>query len=193
VDTASVHARAGLGRLVAVELRKMVNTRAGFWLQIAMVAITVVVVAVRSVVGDAADHTFAAVLDVGLQPAAVLLPVVGILLVTSKWSQRTRMITFALVPVRSRVLGAKLLASIVLGVPHCPIRERELTRALWVYEKLSARGGEHQRSVKHADLLIAAAAEAAGMPVLHYDEDYDRIAGITGRPTHWLAPAGSLR
>jgi ABC-2 type transport system permease protein len=116
VNTAAVHARPGLGRLVAVELRKMVNTRAGFWLQVAMVAMTVVVVAVRSVVGEAAGHTFASVLNVGLQPAAVLLPVVGILLVTSEWSQRTGMITFALVPVRSRILGAKLIASIVLAL-----------------------------------------------------------------------------
>ena len=116
VNTAGVHARPGLGRLVAVELRKMVNTRAGFWLQVATVALTVVAVIVRAVVGDAADHTFAAVLTVGVFPAAVLLPVVGILLVTSEWSQRTGMITFTLVPVRSRVLGAKLLASIVLSV-----------------------------------------------------------------------------
>jgi hypothetical protein len=73
-------------------------------------------VTVRSVVGDAADHTFAAILDVGVKPAAVLLPIAGILLVTSEWSQRTGMITFALVPVRSRVLGAKLIASIVLAL-----------------------------------------------------------------------------
>jgi ABC-2 type transport system permease protein len=85
-------------------------------LQVAMVAITVVVVAVRSAVGDATDHTFAAVLDVAIQPAAVLLPIVGILLVTSEWSQRTGMITFALVPVRSRILGAKLIASLVLAL-----------------------------------------------------------------------------
>ena len=116
VNTAGVHERPGLGRLVAVELRKMVNTRAGFWLQVATVALTALVVTVRSVVGDAADHTFAAVLSVGLQPAAALLPVVGILLVTSEWSQRTGMITFALVPVRSRILGAKLVASLVLAV-----------------------------------------------------------------------------
>jgi ABC-2 type transport system permease protein len=116
VDTAGVHARPGLGRLVAVELRKMVNTRAGFWLQVATVAITALVVIVRSVVGDAGDHTFAAILDVGVKPAAVLLPIAGILLVTSEWSQRTGMITFALVPVRSRVLGAKLIASLVLAV-----------------------------------------------------------------------------
>jgi ABC-2 type transport system permease protein len=116
VNTTGVHARPGLGRLVAVELRKMVNTRAGFWLQLATVAITALVVIVASVVGDAADLTFQSVLNVGLQPAAVLLPVVGILLVTSEWSQRTGMITFALVPARSRVLGAKLIASLVLAV-----------------------------------------------------------------------------
>ena len=40
VNTAGVHARPGLGRLVAVELRKIVNTRAGFWLQVATVALT---------------------------------------------------------------------------------------------------------------------------------------------------------
>ena len=116
VNAAGIHARPGLGRLVAVELRKMVDTRAGFWLQVATVALTALVVIVRSVVGDAADHTFASVLDVAVKPAAVLLPIAGILLVTSEWSQRTGMITFALVPVRSRVLGAKLVASILLAL-----------------------------------------------------------------------------
>jgi ABC-2 type transport system permease protein len=116
VDTAGGHARPRIGRLATVELRKMVNTRAGFWLQIAMVALTAVVVIARRVFGDGGDHTFAGVLDVGLQPAAVLLPITGILLVTSEWSQRTGMITFTLVPVRSRVLGAKLIASIVLAL-----------------------------------------------------------------------------
>lgn len=116
VNTAGVHARPGLGRLVAVELRKMVDTRAGFWLQAVMVALTVVVVVVRLLVGDGADHTFQSVLDAGLQPSAVLLPVLGILLVTSEWSQRTGLITFVLVPVRSRVLGAKLVASLLLAV-----------------------------------------------------------------------------
>ena len=116
VDTAGVHARPGLGRLVAVELRKMVDTRAGFWIQIAMVALTVVVVVVHLLVGDAADHTFQHVLDAGLQPAAILLPVLGILLVTSEWSQRTGVITFALVPDRSRVLAAKLAAGVALAL-----------------------------------------------------------------------------
>lgn len=116
VNTARVHARPRLGRLVAVELRKIVDTRAGFWLQAATVALTAIVVIVSLVIGDAANHTFAALLDVAIQPAAVLLPVAGVLLVTSEWSQRTGLITFALVPGRLRVLGAKLLASLVLAV-----------------------------------------------------------------------------
>jgi predicted nucleic acid-binding protein len=79
------------------------------------------------------------------------------------------------------------------AVADCPIGKAQWQRALWVYEQLSAQGGADQRSVKHADLLIAAAAEAAGVAVLHYDEDYDRIAGITGQPMRWLAMKGRLR
>jgi ABC-type transport system involved in multi-copper enzyme maturation permease subunit len=116
VDVTGIHRRPGLGRLVAVELRKIVDTRAGFWMQVATVALTVLVVIARRVAGDGGDHSFAGVLDVGLMPAAVLLPVAGILLVTSEWSQRTGMITFSLVPVRSRVLGAKVIASLVLSL-----------------------------------------------------------------------------
>jgi ABC-2 type transport system permease protein len=115
VDVAGVHRRPSLGRLIAVELRKAVNTRAGFWLQVAMVVLTAVLVIGRLVTGTAADHTFAAVINIGVQPAAVLLPVVGVLLVTSEWSQRTGLITFSLVPVRSRVVIAKLAASLVLA------------------------------------------------------------------------------
>ena len=79
------------------------------------------------------------------------------------------------------------------ALPDCPIGKDQWDRALQVYERLSAPGGAPQRSVKHPDLLIAAAAEAADVTVLHYDEDYDRIAAITGQPTRWLAPKGTLR
>ncbi len=79
------------------------------------------------------------------------------------------------------------------ALPDCPLGAAEWDRALWVYERLSERGGGFQRTVKHADLLIAAAAETAGVALLHYDPDYDLIAEITGQPTRWLAPRGSLR
>lgn len=79
------------------------------------------------------------------------------------------------------------------ALPDLPIGQAQWDRALEVYAQLAQQGGMHHRSVKHPDLLIAAAAEAAGAPVLHYDEDYDRIAAITGQPVQWLAPRGSLR
>ncbi len=31
-----------------------------------------------------------------------------------------------------------------------------------------------------------------GATILHYDADYDRIAAVTGQPTEWVAPRGSL-
>jgi ABC-2 type transport system permease protein len=104
-------ARPGLARLTAVELRKMTDTRAGFWLQLAVGLLTVAVVAADCLWGRAQDHTLREMLAVAVAPASVLLPVVGILLVTSEWSQRTGMVTFALVPRRGRVMAAKLSCS----------------------------------------------------------------------------------
>ncbi len=78
------------------------------------------------------------------------------------------------------------------ALPDCPIRKSEWERALEVYERLAQQGGLHHRAVRHPDLLIAAAAEAAGVAVLHYDEDYERISSITGQDVHWIAPRGSL-
>jgi ABC-2 type transport system permease protein len=108
--------RPGLARLTAVELRKMTDTRAGFWLQLAVGLLTVAVVAADCLWGQAQDHTLREMLAVAVAPASVLLPVVGILLVTSEWSQRTGMVTFALVPRRGRVMAAKLLASVALSL-----------------------------------------------------------------------------
>jgi predicted nucleic acid-binding protein len=72
------------------------------------------------------------------------------------------------------------------GLPALPIDSGQWERALWVYGELAKQGGAHQRSVDHPDLLIAAAAEAAGVAVLHYDDDYDRIAKVTGQACEWL-------
>jgi hypothetical protein len=86
-----------------------------------------------------------------------------------------------------------LLQSELDALPNCPIGISQWKRALDVYEQLAHQGGLHHRAVRHPDLLIAAAAEAAGIPVLHYDEDYDRIASITGQDARWLARRGSIR
>lgn len=73
-----------------------------------------------------------------------------------------------------------------------PCGPRAWTRALGVQEALAERHALHHRSVQIIDLLIAAAAELAGATVWHYDSDYDRIAEVTGQPTEWVAPRGSL-
>lgn len=58
-------------------------------------------------------------------------------------------------------------------------------------QSLLARSGQH-RGVPPADLLIAASAESHGVAVLHYDHDFDLIAEVTGQPTRWVLPAGTL-
>jgi ABC-2 type transport system permease protein len=108
--------RPGLGRLTKVELRKMVDTRSGFWLQVAVLALTVLAVVITVLAGHESDQTFRHILSNALAPAGILLPVVGILLISSEWSQRTALISFALVPDRPRLIAAKVLAGIVLGV-----------------------------------------------------------------------------
>ena len=64
-----------------------------------------------------------------------------------------------------------------------------LQRARQVQRMLAAK---HQRGRKLPDLLIAAAAEANGLTVLHYDADFDRIAAVTGQPCQWVVPSGSV-
>lgn len=63
-----------------------------------------------------------------------------------------------------------------------------LRRAQQVQRLLAAK---HQRDSKVPDLLIAAAAEARNLSVLHYDADFDRIAAPTGQACEWIDPAGS--
>lgn len=62
-------------------------------------------------------------------------------------------------------------------------------RARQVQRLLAAR---HQRGRKVPDLVIAAAAEAEDLVVLHYDQDFDLIARATGQQTQWVVPAGSI-
>ena len=73
-----------------------------------------------------------------------------------------------------------------------PIGRREWRRATDVFELLAADGPLHHRRVRLPDLLIAAAAESAGVPVCHYDADFELIASVTGQPARAIAPLGSI-
>ena len=105
-----------VARLTGVELRKLADTRAGFWL-LAVIALGAAATAVIMLTAaDAAERTFAGFFAFGLLPGSVLLPVLGILSMTGEWSQRTALTTFALVPARGRVIVAKLAAAVLIAV-----------------------------------------------------------------------------
>ncbi|WP_406830622.1 ABC transporter permease [Pedococcus sp. KACC 23699] len=109
-------ARIPLSRIVAVELRKMFDTRSGFWLMASLVITSVLATAAIIVFAPDDQLTydnFAAAIGA---PMTVILPMIGILAVTSEWSQRSGLTTFTLVPHRGRVLGAKFVAATTVGV-----------------------------------------------------------------------------
>jgi ABC-2 type transport system permease protein len=114
-DTARDH-RPSIVTLTRVELRKMYDTRAGFWLLLSGLLLALLVAGITALSGHDADHTLSNILNNTTQAINVLVPIVGILLVTSEWSQRTAQVTFTLVPHRGRVLLAKICASIVLAL-----------------------------------------------------------------------------
>ena len=105
-----------LSRITAVELRKMFDTRSGFWL-IASIAISAVL-ATGGVILWAPDDqltysTFATAIRF---PVVIILPLIAILAVTSEWSQRTGLTTFTLIPHRSRIITAKAISAILIAV-----------------------------------------------------------------------------
>ena len=52
--------------------------------------------------------------------------------------------------------------------------------------------GRRMRAVGLPDLLIAAVAGREHVAVLHYDGDYELIAQVTGQPTQWVVPHGTV-
>ena len=106
----------GLARLSRVELRKATDTRAGRWLLILIALIAMVTAAVTALAGQDNGHTLRHILSNTASVTALLVPVLGVLLVTSEWSQRTALTTFTLVARRERVIAAKILAGIALAL-----------------------------------------------------------------------------
>jgi ABC-2 type transport system permease protein len=112
-------ARIPFARLFRVELRKSADTRAGRWLIGVTAGLSLLAEVIFLIV--ATNHTpqdvpakFGDFVAVSAFISSVLLPVLGIMLVTSEWSQRTAMTTFALEPKRMRIILAKMLAGTAL-------------------------------------------------------------------------------
>lgn len=107
--------RTPFTRLVGVELRKMYDTRAGLWLLGSIVVVTAAFMLIFFFVADSPDRVFDNFIGIAATPQGFLLPVLGILLVTQEWGQRTAMVTFALEPSRGRVIAAKVVAALIFG------------------------------------------------------------------------------
>jgi len=105
-----------LNRVIQVELRKMFDTRSGFWLMA-----SIVIIALLTTVGvvafapdtDLTYYTFAKAIGF---PMTVVLPMIAILSITGEWSQRSGLTTFTLVPHRDRIILAKTLSSVAVAV-----------------------------------------------------------------------------
>jgi len=113
-DRAGTGARPTLARLTLIELRKVTDTRAGFWLLVTVAVLQVAVVGLQLASGDGWTRTFGSFVVNAQLPAALLLSVLAVLSVTSEWSQRTALSTFSLVPGRGRIVAAKALAATLL-------------------------------------------------------------------------------
>jgi ABC-type transport system involved in multi-copper enzyme maturation permease subunit len=105
-----------LSRVTSTELRKMFDTRSGFWLMASIAILAVLATAAVIVFApddDLTYNSFAAAIGI---PMTVILPIVAILSVTGEWSQRSGLTTFTLVPHRGRVILAKALVSVGVGI-----------------------------------------------------------------------------
>lgn len=105
-----------MSRLVAVEARKSFDTRSGLWL-LAGIGILALIATTATILWAPDDQLtyeqFASAIGV---PMAVILPIIAVLSVTAEWSQRNGLTTFTLVPHRSRVIRAKLVVTVAVGV-----------------------------------------------------------------------------
>lgn len=117
----TVPRRVPTSRLVGVELRKMFDTRSGFWLMAGIGIAAVVATGSVILFASAEEQTYSSFAAAIGFPMAVILPMIAILSVTSEWSQRSGLTTFTLVPNRGRVIAAKAISAVAIGVVSIPL------------------------------------------------------------------------
>lgn len=108
--------RPSFATLTRVELRKTVDTRSGRALLGLTLALSSFVLGYLVVRAEATGLSYGGWVRDGILPVVLLLPVLGVLSMASEWTQRTVLTTFTTTPRRVRVLAAKLVASVLLGM-----------------------------------------------------------------------------
>ena len=149
-----------LSRLTLVELRKTVDTRAARWLLAVMVVVPLRIATLQILLSTVPEERGLAGAFTAAQGfALVVLPVLGILCVTSEWSQRTTLTTYALVPQRHRITAAKAAAVSLLSLAMTTLALPAAV-ALNVLAPLVSDGGDRW------DLGIRVVAQVALVGVL---------------------------
>lgn len=104
-----------MGRLAGVELRKALDTRAGRWFTISILALVLLVMVIYAFTAPDDAKGFGDFVGIAGAVLGYFLPILIIMLVTSETSQRTGLVTFTLEPRRPRVVVAKFIAGFALA------------------------------------------------------------------------------
>ena len=113
--------RIPLGRISTTELRKMLDTRSGFWTVASIAIVSALTTGAVILWGDAQDLTYRTFTGAIGVPMSLILPIIAILSVTAEWSQRSGLTTFTLVPHRSRIIAGKLVAVVAVALVATPL------------------------------------------------------------------------
>ena len=150
-----------LATITVVELRKMFNTRSGFWLMASIGILSVLATAATIIFApdDALTYgNFAAAIGF---PMAIILPMIAVLSVTGEWSQRSGLTTFTLVPQRGRVIAAKAICT--LGIAIASMVIAMVVGALGNIVGSSIAGVDTVWNATAGDLLMITLANTLGM------------------------------
>jgi len=104
-----------MSRLARVEFRKALDTRAGRWVAISVVALVLVVEVIYAFAAADNEKDYETFLSIAGGVLSYFMPIIIIMLVTSEASQRNGLVTFTLEPRRPRVVVAKFIAGVVLA------------------------------------------------------------------------------
>jgi hypothetical protein len=102
-------------KLVTIELRKSVNTRSGRYLILGILALAVAALGWKLTHLGNGTQSFDSYLAAASTGVLLILPVIGVMAMTSEWTQRTALTTFTLSPRRIRVQLAKFVSAILLS------------------------------------------------------------------------------
>ncbi len=150
-------------RIIATELRKMLDTRSGFWTVAGIAIVSFLSSGLVILLADREDLTFRTFTSAIGVPMSLILPIIAILSVTAEWSQRSGLTTFTLVPHRWRIIAGKLVAGVVVAVVASPVAF--LSGALGNIVGAAIAGIDPVWDLPVADLATIALANVLGMLV----------------------------